>query len=229
MKRLLLFDIDGTLMRTKGLGKRAIDQTFLERYGWENATDGVSFAGATDPWILREVFVRHGRTPAEADADQAEFLRVYANHLEGIVDREREGCVRLPGVLPLLRHLASRQDCVLALLTGNIREGARIKLTAIELWEHFTLGAYGDDAERREDLLPVALARAEPDHGTLSPAQTVVIGDTTRDMAVAHAHGARGVAVCTGFCPREDLVASRPHALLDDLSDLDLALDALLG
>ena len=224
--RLLLFDIDGTLIRSQGLGRRALDQAFLERYGWDDATRDVSFLGSTDGGIVADVFRAHGRSLDDALAEQHAVLSRY---VELLVETAGE-CLVLPGVVELLAAcLARRDDCQLALLTGNVEGGARNKLERVGLWEYFPFGAYGLDAFHRNDLLPVALARAEAHTGrTFRAAEAVVIGDTPRDIAVAKAHGARSVAVTTGWVDRAGLEAHDPDVLLDDLSALDAALAALL-
>ena len=227
--RLLLFDVDGTLIDTRGAGRRALDLAFEERFGWIDATAGISFSGATDPWILEQVFSKHGSTPADAAREAGAFLPRYVAHLGALVRAPEPGmvCEALPGVRFLLEHLDERDDCLLALLTGNVEGGARAKLAACGLSEFFDLGAYGDEAPQRNDLLPVALARANATGASFGAEDAVVIGDTTRDVAVARAHGARAVAVATGLCPRDELVASAPDALLEDLSPLDEVLAAL--
>lgn len=225
---LLLFDIDGTLLRSEGLGRRALDRAFLERYGWTDATTGVSFLGATDPGIVADVFARFGRGPEEARAERAALFTHYVRLLAEEAGLTGSRCRALPGVAALLEHLIERGECMVGLLTGNVRDGARIKLEVAGLSGYFRLGAYGDDAETREALLPVARARAgalgwlHPD-----PRQIVVIGDTPRDVAVARAHGARAVAVATGWSPTEELAACRPDALLSDFSRLEETLASL--
>jgi phosphoglycolate phosphatase-like HAD superfamily hydrolase len=227
---LLLFDIDGTLLRSEGLGRRALDRALLERYGWADATAGVSFLGATDPGILADVFARFGRGPDEARRERAALFAHYVRLLAEEARVAGDRCRALPGVAALLEHLVARGDCLVGLLTGNVAEGARIKLEVTGLGGYFRLGAYGEDAETREALLPVARARAaalgwaQPD-----PRRIVVIGDTPRDVAVARAHGARAVAVATGWTAPEELEACGPDALLPDLSRLEESLDALLG
>lgn len=226
---LLLFDIDGTLLRSEGLGRRALDRAFQLRYGWEGATNGVSFLGATDPGIMADVFARFGRGAQEARAEQEALFALYARLLAEEAALTGARCRALPGVVPLLEHLVARPEHVVGLLTGNVREGARVKLEVTRLQGYFRLGAYGEDAETREALLPVARARArEAGWAGTDPARIVVIGDTPRDVAVARAHGARAVAVATGWTSTEELAACRPDALLPDLSRLDEALAALL-
>ncbi len=221
---LLLFDIDGTLIRCGGLGSRAVERTFAERFGWQNALAGQALDGKTDPAIFREALVRHGVEPREALLD--ELAAAYLGHLEAIAGDWERGAV-LPGVHALLDALAAR-PVTLAILTGNCAGGARVKLERYGLAERFVCGAYGDDAARREDLLPVARERA----GCGPEVPALVIGDTPADIAVARRHGQRAVAVATGSrFRRADLAAHAPDLLLDDLSapaPLLALVDALL-
>lgn len=225
--RLLLFDLDGTLLHSDGAGRRALDAAFAERCGWEDATAGVSFAGSTDPGIVADVFARFGRDPGEAAEEAPHLFACYVRHLEAQL-ATRAGSVRaLPGAPELLPALAARGDVVLGVLTGNVEGGARLKLAAAGLSWSFAVGAFGDEAPTRPDLLPVALTRTRALTGrSLAPADVVVIGDTPRDVEVARVHGARAVGVACGFAPREDLVAAEPDVLLEDLADPGV-LDAL--
>lgn len=232
--RLILFDLDGTLVMSKGLGRRALEEAFLERYGWQSATRGVSFGGMTDPLIVRQVFLEHGRSPEEARREQAELLRRYIQLLEQSVAEavpdEGPRCWALPGAAPLLRHLGDRTDCLVGVLTGNVEQGARIKLRAAGLGDDFfRVGAFGDEAEARNDLLPVALERANRHLGepVLTARDVVVVGDTPKDIAVAKAHAARAVVVATGVSPRAELEQHEPDVLLEDLSHLQTVLAAI--
>lgn len=225
LMRLLLFDIDGTLIRSQGLGRRALDQAFAERYGWEEATWGVDFLGSTDGGIVADVFLAHGRTREQALAEQHALLTRY---VELLTETAGE-CLVLPGVVELLAACGARDDCQLALLTGNVQGGARVKLERVGLWEAFPFGAFGLDAFHRNDLFPVALERAHTHTGRrFAPDDVVVIGDTPRDIAVAKAHGARSLAVTTGWVDRASLAAHAPDALLDDLAQVEQALRLLL-
>lgn len=229
--RLLLFDIDGTLVHTSGAGRRAIDAALLELYNWEDATAGMRFGGKTDPLIVQEVFVRRGSSAERAMAELPRIVPTYLRHLDRELEAGRAGCRSLPGTAPLLDALAARPgDCVVALLTGNIEGGARRKLAACGLgWSTFRCGAFGDEAPRRIDLLPVATARARACTGRAFDArEAVVIGDTPADIEVARAHGALAVAVATGASPRDELEAHAPDVLLDDLSDVERVLARLL-
>lgn len=229
--RLLLFDIDGTLVHTSGAGRRAIDAALQELFGWTAATAGIHFGGKTDPIIVREVFERRGEPAARAASEMARIVPAYLRHLEAELERGRDGCRSLPGTAALVEALAARTaDCVVALLTGNIEGGARRKLAACDLvWEAFRCGAFGDEGARRTDLLPVAAARARACTGRAFEArEAVVIGDTPADIEVARAHGALAVAVATGASTREELVAHEPDVMLEDLADLDAVVRHLL-
>lgn len=228
--RLLLFDLDGTLLRSNGAGRRALDAAFRERFpGWAEPTEGVSFAGATDALIVEEVFARRGLDATAARAARRELLDRYVEHLGAILRAELGTVQALAGVVPLLERLRGEPVAGVGVLTGNVEGGARLKVEAAGLPWSFDVGAFGDEAETRVDLLPLALTRhAERTGVRLAPAAAVIVGDTPKDVAVARAHGARAVAVATGFAPRAALVASEPDVLLDDLADLDAALAALL-
>lgn len=205
---LVLFDIDGTLVRTRGAGRESLDAAFAAVHGWENATEGVHVAGSTDGAIVRDVSARFSGE-AVTERVQAHYYAALAARL---VDRER---VRLcPGVVEILDALQGRVH--LALLTGNWGEGARIKLEACGLWERFAFGAFADDAVDRNDLVPVAVARAR-ERG-LTVTGVVVIGDTPADVACARAGGAVAVAVETGFAAPGALARARPDLLLKDLA-----------
>lgn len=229
--RLVLFDLDGTLLVSDGIGRRALDLAFAERFGWERATDGVSFAGATDPGIVRDVLVKYDLDPARADAEAGPLLSTYVRHLEALITRGAGRVRALPGAAAVLDALAPRGDVVVGVLTGNVAGGARIKVGAAGLpWSRFAVGAFGDEATTRPGLLPVALERARAATGrALRPEDAVVVGDTPRDVEVAKVHGARSVAVGTGFATRESLEAEAPSVLLDDLADLAASLEAVLG
>lgn len=208
---LLLFDIDGTLLRTRGAGRDALDVAFSEVHGWEGATQGVSLAGATDGGIVRDVAARFGH-PAElvdVDAVRARYLAALAPRL-----REPGRSQACPGVAELLERLRGRAH--LGLLTGNWRAGAFLKLGAIGLEEGWIDGAYGEDAVDRDALVPVARARATA--AGVSYRRVVVIGDTPADVSCARAGGAIAVAVETGFASPGDLAASRPDLVLPDLA-----------
>lgn len=229
--RLLLFDIDGTLVHTSGAGRRAIDAALLELFGWTEPTAGIHFGGMTDALIVREVFERRGESAARAASEMPRIVPAYLRHLEGELERGRGGCRSLPGTAALVAALGARTaECVVALLTGNVEGGARRKLAACGLaWEAFRCGAFGDEGPRRVDLFPVATARAHACTGrAFDPREAVVIGDTPADIEVARAHGALAIAVATGASTKEELAAHGPDLLLESLADVEAVVSHLL-
>jgi phosphoglycolate phosphatase-like HAD superfamily hydrolase len=226
--KLLLFDIDGTLINTNAAGLRGFARAFRETFGAEDDLSRVDFAGATDSDIMRQLFALHG-VPF-APENQERFRAAYFPALEQILP-ERPGCV-LPGVSPLLEALAARDDVQLALLTGNFAESARLKLVHYKLWDYFLFGAFADDSLDRNELGPIALRRAREVRGgaEFDPAADVwIIGDTPKDIACARAFGARVLAVATGKHRMEQLAAHAPDAVLPELVPTAQVLDLLLN
>jgi phosphoglycolate phosphatase-like HAD superfamily hydrolase len=224
--RLILFDVDGTLVLTGGAGVRAMRRAFTEVFGVADGLDEIPMAGRTDTWIVAQAAARHG---LGVDADRlTRFHEIYVQHLsrEVLLPGPRKGV--LPGVRELLDRLSGIDNVCLGLLTGNFERGARIKLEHFDLWRYFPYGAFGDGERERTRLLPAAIARVEKrGGGAISPRDVVVVGDTPLDVAVAVAGGARSVAVATGSYTSDALRASGADAVLSDFSDLDRALAAI--
>jgi phosphoglycolate phosphatase-like HAD superfamily hydrolase len=212
---LVLFDIDGTLLRTRGAGRQALDHAFHAVCGWPDATEGVPIAGGTDGGIVRGVAARFGMRWGRDEAPPFDLPAVRAAYLEALACRlDEPGRAELcPGVGAILADLAGRAH--VGLLTGNWRSGAELKLAAVGITGGFCVGAYGDDAVDRDELVPVARARAA--EAGLRVRRVVVIGDTPADVSCARAGGALAVAVETGFASHEALRAARPDLLLPDL------------
>jgi len=224
--KLILFDIDGTLVLTGGAGGRAMARAFEEVFGFSNGLGSIPMAGRTDAWIVAQMAARHG---LGADDDRLNLFReAYVRILaEEVLQPGPEKGI-LPGVRPLLDTLASQDDAYLALLTGNVRCGAEIKLEHFDLWRYFQAGAFGDDSHDRNGLLWQAIASVGAVGGPqFRPADVVIIGDTPLDIAVAVAGGARSIGVATGSYDVEALLASGADAALPDLSDLNAVLDAM--
>lgn len=227
--RLLLFDIDGTLVLTGGAGQRAMNRAFDDVFGIPEAFAGVDLAGRTDTSIVADAFARQG---IEADADTVTRFRArYLACLQEEVPRPGAGTRVLPGIAPLLDALEPQPRTFLGLLTGNYADAAEVKLAHFGLWRYFRCGAFGDDHGDRNHLVPVALERARarglPPH--VETAHVVVIGDTPRDVACAHAHGARCLAVATGGYSRRTLEHAGADVVFEDLSDTRAVLRALGG
>jgi len=215
---LLLFDIDGTLLLSGGAGKRALNRTFEETFGVAGAFNGIPVAGRTDLLILGDVLKRCG-VVADAEA-RARFLTRYCEHFEREILHPGPRKGLMPGVRQLLDRLAQTPGVACALVTGNIARAARIKLEHFGLHRYFACGAYGDDAPRRDDLVPIAVDRARRAGIDVdSPQQAVVIGDTPLDVQCAAAAGARAVCVATGPFTQEALRRAGADAVLPDLAD----------
>ncbi len=200
--KLVLFDIDGTLIRTGGAGMHAFERTFQTVFGANGATRGVNFAGRTDTAIVRECLTGLG-LPCTAEATER-FFQTYVFWLqECLHDLRGSVCPGVGRFLADLTDLTARP--AVGLLTGNTRLGAEIKLRHFGLWEQFACGAFGDDDEDRNRLAAVARDRGERLLNTnLNGDEILVVGDTPLDIACARAIGARVLAVATGgFSPRE--------------------------
>ena len=221
---LFLFDIDGTLIASGGAGEYSMRKAVKDMFGVEDGLKGVEIAGRTDHLITQNVFKKFGAqwTPERA----AEFLDLYLGHLA--VELPRKNGRLLPGIIELLETLKARPRVALALLTGNLRQGARIKLSHYGVWNYFEFGAYADDNADRNRLGPFAQARAREAHGVeFPPERTFVVGDTPHDIECGRAIGAKTVAVATGGCSRELLAAHHPDFLFDDLSEVPAVLEVL--
>jgi phosphoglycolate phosphatase-like HAD superfamily hydrolase len=223
-KRLLLFDIDGTLINSGGAGIQALKLALTERFGITDDLHDIEIAGMTDSGIVVSILNKH-KIPA-TNENITTFLDSYAHFLS--LELPRRNGTLLPGVLELLEKLKSRKHVVLALLTGNISRGAQLKLEQYGVWHFFEFGAFADDHQDRNQLGPFAQARATEKHGReFSAAEIDVIGDTPRDIACGKAFGARTIAVATGTWSRDQLAQHHPDFLIDDLSDVDRLIDTL--
>jgi phosphoglycolate phosphatase-like HAD superfamily hydrolase len=229
--RLVLWDIDGTLVRGGRTAVEAYNRALASVYQLQEEVARISTVGKTDAQIAIETLALHGMPPDAVLRRLESFRDAYAREVESARERVAAELTVLPGVrvvLARLRDLGVAQT----LLTGNFEATARVKVEAAGLAEYFdfAIGAYGSDHHDRNCLVPIVLDRARARLGAdLSPEQTVVVGDTPRDVACARAGGARVVAVATGFPTVEELLASSPDALLVDLSDADAAVAAILG
>lgn len=216
MIRVILFDIDGTLIRTGGAGVLAFERTAATEFNRPDGLRGMHFAGRTDTSLVREFFARQ-EIPATAENVRRFFDR-YVFWLDHLLPRQA-GAV-CPGVTSLLAELAAQpRPPLLGLQTGNIRRGAEIKLRHFGLWSWFVVGGFGDDHEDRRELTRAALRRAVRRLAApLAPREVLVVGDTPHDIDCARAVGARVLAVATGGATREQLAAHQPDALVEDLS-----------
>jgi phosphoglycolate phosphatase len=226
---LILFDIDGTLVLTGGAGVRAMNRACAHLIHGEDGMAGVTFAGRTDWSILTDILGNHGHTLDEARL--ADLRGRYVAHLAEEIRLPGRGVKDvMPGIRPLLDALQARPDVHVGLLTGNFIDGARIKLEHFDLWKYFPWGAFGDDSPSRNDLVPVAVARAQA-HGVdgVLPHRVIVVGDTPNDVECALVAGATPVAVATGSYSMEQLRAAGAEIVFPDLSDSTAFLDLLNG
>ena len=213
---ICLFDIDGTLLSSGGAGKAAMEAALESEFGAPRSAGGVPFSGRTDRAITQDLFQFHGIEWSNANWER--FLAAYLGHLPSCLSRHN-GSV-LPGIGQLLELLVLRDQVDLGLLTGNVRDGARLKLGHYGLFDYFSFGGFGDHHMDRNDVAQEALSviRNQFD-GSVALEKIWVIGDTPLDIRCARAIGARAVAVATGFHPYEELAAERPDLLLPDFSD----------
>lgn len=219
MRKLVLFDIDGTLVLTGRAGVRAMTAALRDVFGDSSGLDGIPVAGRTDWAILADAVMRHGYELDDRLLD--DLRRRYVENLARQIEHRGEGPKGvMPGVREVLDALAVRDEVFLGLLTGNFLEGARIKLGHFDLWRYFRCGAFGDDASDRNLLVPVACDRARAlGYGSSEARDVYVIGDTPADVSCAQAAGAVAIGVATGPCSIEQLREAGADYVFEDLAD----------
>ena len=219
MVRLVLFDIDGTLIQSGGAGEKSFARVCATEFDVPNGTQNLHFAGRTDPSIVRDFFQNHQIDPSPENFQR--FFDRYVFQLDHLLG-QLAGRV-LPGVPEMIRRLrALPRPPALGLLTGNIRLGARIKLSHYGLWEEFVTGGFGDDHEDRNQIAAVAQERGRQLLKQKLPGeQIVVIGDTPRDIECAKAIQARSLAVATGGYSRAQLIEPQPTWAVATLAGVD--------
>jgi phosphoglycolate phosphatase len=217
MVRLVLFDIDGTLIQTGGAGEKAFAHVCAAEFGVPNGTERLDFAGRTDPSIVREFFRLHDIEPSLGNFGR--FFDSYVFYLDHLLGR-LDGRV-LSGVHEVIGGLNSLpKPPLLGLLTGNIRLGAEIKLGHYRIWDFFRLGAFGDDHEERNQVASIARQRGSRFlREGLEGEQILVIGDTPRDIECAKFIGARSLAVATGKYTAEQLGEHSPTWTVNSLAE----------
>jgi len=213
--RLVLFDIDGTLIDSGGAGVRSLDLALKDLFSIENGFHGISMAGKTDTQIIKEGIMKHGLSVnGTIDA----VIKAYLNYLRREINNDRKHVK--PGIYEVLEELKPLQDLGLGLLTGNIEQGARIKLEPFRLNEYFPAGAFGSDDEDRNNLLPIAVKRFEElFQQKIEADNCIIVGDTPRDVECAHIYGAICIAVATGPYSYDDLIEAGADYVVQDLSD----------
>ena len=228
-KKIVLFDIDGTILWTDGAGRRAVFQSLKEHFG-ESGPGSHQFDGKTDPQIVRELMRHAGVADADIDARLGIVLDRYLELLHEELSGADHHDHVFPGVRELLCALEARDDVLLGLLTGNIHPGAQAKLTAVGIEPaRFHVGAFGSDHHERPELPDIARKRAEEFLGhPVSGRDVVVIGDTPADIACGRGIGARAIGVATGRYPVEELRAHDAAAVFADLTDTAAVVAAIL-
>ncbi len=228
--KLVLFDIDGTILLTAGAGRRAITTAIREELGDGAPVREIRFDGKTDPQIVAELFQASGQGPVLPADRVAAICRRYVELLADELQRPTTRTTLMPGILELLDRLEREDEVMLGLLTGNIEAGARLKLQAAGIDPNrFRVGAYGSDAAQRAELPPIAVRRATRLLGRApSGSEVVIIGDTPADISCGQCIDARAVAVATGGYSLAELRACRPFAAFEDLQDTDQVVSSIL-
>jgi phosphoglycolate phosphatase-like HAD superfamily hydrolase len=218
LKKLLLFDIDGTLLRAEGATHKAITRTFHELFAAEKIMDVRSLIGATDRGIFKDAahkILGRQLSAAEMKAVEKRYLELLPGELAAANFSVK------PGVKQLLPLLCAGKDIIMGLETGNLEKAAYMKLRRGELDDYFKFGGFGSDSESRPELVRKAIARAQKRSAeTIMPENTFIIGDAPNDIKAGKEIGIVTIAVGTGLLPREEVLAAKPDYFLDDLSDI---------
>jgi len=230
-RKLVLFDIDGTILLTAGAGRRAIMAALAAEVENVAAFEGIRMDGKTDPQIVAEMLAAAGQPEPRESARIQSLCERYVSLLARELEQPTTRTTVMPGVRPLLDRLEAEPGVVLGLLTGNLAEGAALKLRSGGIApERFRVGAYGSDAAHRPDLPQIAARRAAAIFGHVpSGAEVVIIGDTPADVACGVGIEARALGVATGAYSVAELQACGAHAVFQDLRGTDAVLEAILG
>jgi phosphoglycolate phosphatase-like HAD superfamily hydrolase len=226
--QLLLFDIDGTLLRSNGAGKAALTMALEDIFGTSGPCDNYQLAGKTDPLIISDLMGAAGKDASEIDRQLPAVYERMMFHAQKIFSEKN--IFPCPGIPELLEALLQREDVLIGLLTGNIESTAPLKLAAAGIEPSiFRVGAYGSDHKDRNQLPHFALRRAaELTNQTFTGQNTTIIGDTPADIACARTVGARVVAVGSGSYSSATLSKFQPDFLFDNLLNKDSTLEALI-
>jgi phosphoglycolate phosphatase-like HAD superfamily hydrolase len=220
---LILFDIDGTLIDSGGAGTKSLDIAFKELFSVENAFEDISMAGKTDIQIMKEGLAKYGLQPDNGTLP--EVVRAYLKNLSIEINNDIKHIKS--GVIEVLEAVI-KEDFCLGLLTGNIEQGARIKLEPFNLNRYFPSGAFGSDDEDRNKLLPIAVERfCAVSKKRIDFKDCIIVGDTPRDVYCAKPYGAFCIAVATGPYSVESLAIAGADIVMDSLSDTDTFLRAV--
>jgi phosphoglycolate phosphatase len=227
--KLVLFDIDGTLLSSEGMGRASMQRALDEVFG-SPGNPAYRYDGKTDRQIVREVMRMEGHSDEHIDSRMEKLMELYLDGLRAGAKSGKFNVKPLAGVRKILDALEARDDVVLGLLTGNIAPGARIKLSAAGLDpDRFRVNAFGSDHESRPELPGIAQRRASEVLGlSIAGDRLVVIGDTPADIACGRSLGARSIGVASGHYTVEQLMAHKPYAALPSLADTQQALEAIM-
>ena len=227
--RLVLFDIDETMIYSDGVGRRAMEAALNQVFERRIDATGHPMSGKTDPQICYELLLALGYSKQEVDDKMPDAFKIYINILESEIAKANGFRIH-NGVADLLRELAGRDDCYLGLLTGNIEQGARLKLTPFELNTYFSFGAFGCDSPDRLHLPSFAHKRAEQIFArSFEKDEIVIIGDAVNDILCAHGYGIRCIITATGRTPKADLAELNPDYLFDSLENTAEIIDAIFA
>jgi phosphoglycolate phosphatase len=228
--RLVLFDIDGTLLNSAGLGRASMQRALQTVYG-SPGDPSYRYDGKTDRQIVRDTMRLEGRSDEEIDAGMERLIDLYVVGLQEGVKSGKFKVRPLPGVLEILDALEARDDVVLGLLTGNIAPGARIKLRAAGIDPNrFRVNAFGSDHEHRPELPAIAQRRASETLGlNIVGEKLVVVGDTPADIECGRSLGARAIGVASGNYTVKELLAHKPFAALPSLEDTIKVLETIMN
>lgn len=232
--RLILFDIDGTLLWTDGAGRRAIHRALVDEMGTAGPIDGYRFDGKTDPQIVRELMELAGHPDSQSEERITAVCRRYVELLTAELARPTQATKIYPGIKDLLAALEpyeAQSQALVGLLTGNVEHGAALKLRSAGLDPaRFAVGAFGSDSHTRAALPAIAAKRAEQRTGRrFTGADLVIVGDTPDDVACARPMNARTVAVATGFYSTAALKAAGATHVFENLGNTGAVLDALFA
>lgn len=227
--RLILFDIDETMIYSDGVGRRAMEAALNRVFERKIDATGHPMSGKTDPQICHEILLALGYSKEEVDSKLPDAFNIYIELLEAEICKAN-GFRLHNGVKELLQELSTRTDCHLGLLTGNIEKGARLKLTPFELNSYFVFGAFGCDSADRLHLPQFAHRRAEEVFGRkFEKDELVIIGDAVNDILCAQGYGIRCIITATGRTPKETLAELNPDYLFDSLENTGEIIDAIFA
>jgi phosphoglycolate phosphatase-like HAD superfamily hydrolase len=223
-KKLVLFDIDGTLMSAGGAGTRSMNLAFHALFGIRDAFKDIPMAGRTDPQIMKEGLIFHDIPYMDGNVKKMEAM--YLKLLEHEINNPLRHLK--PGIKETLSRL-NEMDMVVGLLTGNLEKGAYIKLNAFGLNDYFLDGAFGSDDEDRDKLLPIAIGKFAQKCFEFAPKDCIVVGDTPSDVQCAKIHGAHCIAVATGPYPKKSLLNTAADIVIDSLAETEKYMNFIMS